>query len=87
MRCSLTGGALKRPNLAIIARPKRATAAVAASVTNHADGGNMTRHHPLAVRAQTAAAMLDMPAQEFMRLVERGALPPPLPPSALKTHE
>jgi hypothetical protein len=37
----------------------------------------MTRHQPLAVRAQTAAAMLDMPPAEFMRLVERGALPPP----------
>jgi predicted DNA-binding transcriptional regulator AlpA len=33
---------------------------------------------PLAVRAQTAAAMLDMPPAEFMRLVERGALPPPV---------
>jgi predicted DNA-binding transcriptional regulator AlpA len=36
------------------------------------------RHSPLAVRAQTAAAMLDMPHGEFMRLVERGALPPPV---------
>ena len=50
-------------------------------------GGRTVKHQPLAVRAQTAAKMLDMPAQEFMRLVERGALPPPLPPSALKTHE
>ena len=33
---------------------------------------------PLAVRAQTAAAMLDMPPAEFMRRVERGALPPPV---------
>lgn len=33
---------------------------------------------PLAVRAQTAAAMLDMPPKEFMRLVECGALPPPV---------
>ena len=33
---------------------------------------------PLAVKAQTAAAMLDMPQAEFMRLVERGALPPPV---------
>lgn len=38
----------------------------------------MGRHAPLAVRAQTAAAMLDMPPKEFMRLVERGALPPPV---------
>lgn len=38
----------------------------------------MTKHTPLAVRAQTAAAMLDMPPKEFMRLVERGALPPPV---------
>lgn len=36
------------------------------------------KHQPLAVRAQTAAAMLDMPPAEFMRLVERGALPPPV---------
>ena len=28
---------------------------------------------PLAVKAQTAAAMLDMPQAEFMRLVERDA--------------
>ena len=33
---------------------------------------------PLAVKAQTAAAMLDMPQAEFMRLVERRALPPPV---------
>ena len=33
---------------------------------------------PLAVKAQTAAAMLDMPPREFLRLVERGALPPPV---------
>ena len=38
----------------------------------------MTKHQPLAVRATTAAAMLDMPPAEFMRLVERGALPPPV---------
>jgi predicted DNA-binding transcriptional regulator AlpA len=38
----------------------------------------MTRHEPLAVRAQTAAAMLDMPPAEFMRLVGAGALPPPV---------
>jgi predicted DNA-binding transcriptional regulator AlpA len=38
----------------------------------------MTRHSPLAVRAQTAAAMLDMAPVEFMRLVEHGALPPPV---------
>lgn len=36
------------------------------------------KHAPLAVRATTAAAMLDMPAAEFRRLVERGALPPPV---------
>jgi hypothetical protein len=35
----------------------------------------MTKHQRLAVRATTAAAMLDMPPAEFMRLVERGALP------------
>lgn len=33
---------------------------------------------PLAVKAQTAAAMLDMPQAEFLRLVEHGALPPPV---------
>ena len=38
----------------------------------------MTRHEPLAVKAQTAAAMLDMPPAEFMRLVGAGALPPPV---------
>lgn len=38
----------------------------------------MTRHSPLAVKAQTAAAMLDMPPAEFMRLVGAGALPPPV---------
>lgn len=32
---------------------------------------------PVAVRDTTAAAMLDMSAAEFRRLVERGALPPP----------
>jgi predicted DNA-binding transcriptional regulator AlpA len=32
----------------------------------------------LAVRDTTAAAMLDMPAAEFRRLVERGALPKPV---------
>ena len=37
----------------------------------------MTKHTPLAVRAQTAAAMLDMPTKEFDRLVKAGALPPP----------
>lgn len=36
------------------------------------------KHQPLAVRAQTAAAMLDLPPAEFMRLVEHGALPPPV---------
>ena len=41
-------------------------------------GGPAMKHQPLAVRAQTAAAMLDMPHGEFMRLVERGALPPPV---------
>jgi predicted DNA-binding transcriptional regulator AlpA len=38
----------------------------------------MTRHAPLAVRAQTAAAMLDMPPADFKRLVDAGALPPPV---------
>ncbi|WWT39556.1 hypothetical protein [Microcystis phage Mae-JY02] len=38
----------------------------------------MTKHAPLAVKATTAAAMLDMPPAEFKRLVERGALPPPV---------
>ena len=38
----------------------------------------MTRHEPLAVKAQTAAAMLDLPPAEFMRLVGAGALPPPV---------
>ena len=38
----------------------------------------MTRHEPLAVKAQTAAAMLDMPPSEFLRLVGAGALPPPV---------
>lgn len=38
----------------------------------------MTKHAPLAVKAQTAAAMLDMPPAEFMRLVGAGALPPPV---------
>ena len=33
---------------------------------------------PLAVKATTAAAMLDLPPAEFRRLVERGALPPPV---------
>lgn len=32
---------------------------------------------PIAVRDTKAAAMLDMSATEFRRLVERGALPPP----------
>lgn len=32
---------------------------------------------PLAVRDTTAAKMLDMPAAEFRRLVNDGALPPP----------
>ena len=36
------------------------------------------KHSPLAVKAQTAAAMLDLPPSEFLRLVERGALPPPV---------
>lgn len=36
------------------------------------------KHAPIAVRATNAAAMLDMPAAEFRRLVERGALPPPV---------
>ena len=31
---------------------------------------------PIAVKATTAAAMLDMSAAEFCRLVARGALPP-----------
>lgn len=38
----------------------------------------MTRHEPLAVKAQTAAAMMDMPPAEFLRLVGAGALPPPV---------
>lgn len=38
----------------------------------------MTRTAPIAVRDTTAAAMLDMPAAEFRRLVQRGALPPPV---------
>ena len=38
----------------------------------------MTRHEPLAVKAQTAAAMLDLPPAEFLRLVGAGALPPPV---------
>ena len=33
---------------------------------------------PLAVRDKTAAAMLDMRPAEFRRLVDRGALPPPV---------
>lgn len=32
----------------------------------------------LAVKATTAAAMLDMAPAEFRRLVQRGALPPPV---------
>ena len=36
------------------------------------------KHAPLAVKAQTAAAMLDMPIADFRKLVERGALPPPV---------
>ena len=39
---------------------------------------------PLAVKATTAAAMLDLPPAEFRRLVERGALPPPV---RIGTHE
>lgn len=35
------------------------------------------RPQPIAVREVTAAAMLDMSASEFRRLVGRGALPPP----------
>ncbi|MCR8828050.1 helix-turn-helix domain-containing protein [Pseudosulfitobacter koreensis] len=35
------------------------------------------RPQPIAVKDTTAAAMLDMPASEFRRLVDRGALPPP----------
>lgn len=35
----------------------------------------MTSAAPLAVKAATAAAMLDMPQAEFLRLVEHGALP------------
>ena len=38
----------------------------------------MTSAAPLAVKAATAAAMLDMPQAEFLRLVEHGALPPPV---------
>ncbi|MCB1357848.1 MAG: hypothetical protein KDK53_15585 [Maritimibacter sp.] len=34
------------------------------------------RAHPIAVKERTAAAMLDMSAAEFRRLVDRGALPP-----------
>lgn len=37
----------------------------------------MGRHTPLAVKAATAAALLDMPPAEFHRLVALGALPPP----------
>lgn len=36
------------------------------------------KHAPLAVKAQTAAAMLDLSAADFLKLVERGALPPPV---------
>ncbi len=38
----------------------------------------MGKVSPLAVRAQTAAAMLDMPPADFKRLVDEGALPPPV---------
>ena len=44
----------------------------------------MGRHAPLAVRAQTAAAMLDMTPTDFTRLVNAGALPPPV---RIGTHE
>jgi predicted DNA-binding transcriptional regulator AlpA len=35
------------------------------------------RAQPIAVKENTAAAMLDMSTVEFRRLVGRGALPPP----------
>ncbi|GAW34980.1 helix-turn-helix domain-containing protein [Roseovarius sp. A-2] len=35
------------------------------------------RAQPIAVKENTAAAMLDMSQAEFRRLVGRGALPPP----------
>lgn len=38
----------------------------------------MTAPRPLAVREATAAAMLDMPATEFRRLVQSGAMPQPV---------
>ena len=37
----------------------------------------MSAAQPLAVRDTTAAKMLDMPATEFRRLVNAGALPKP----------
>lgn len=37
----------------------------------------MTQHQRLAVKAETAARMLDMPVAEFLRLVEARSLPPP----------
>lgn len=37
----------------------------------------MGKFAPIAVREKTAAAMLDMTASEFRRLVEGGHLPPP----------
>ena len=38
----------------------------------------MGKHQPIAVRASTAASMLDLPIKDFMRLVADGALPPPV---------
>ena len=37
----------------------------------------MTQHQRLAVKAETAARMLDLPVAEFLRLVDAHALPPP----------
>lgn len=37
----------------------------------------MTQHQRLAVKAETAARMLDLPVAEFLRLVAEKALPPP----------
>jgi hypothetical protein len=36
------------------------------------------KHEQIFARETTAAAMLDMPASEFRRLVDQGALPPPV---------
>lgn len=36
------------------------------------------KHTPIAVKDTTAAAMLDMPPVQFRRLVQAGALPPPV---------